>query len=87
MSLLIPIRRLDSLLCDINVFYFALYCFVITESGGMATSAKVGTSLEKHGITEDSLLAFVSCSGKSQPTLQSSEVTNETNILSVGSLT
>ena len=44
----------------------------------MATGVKVGTLLEKHGITEESLLAFEYGCGKSPPSLKKvPKVTNE----------
>ena len=62
--------------CDASVF-ICVYCFLTTESE-MATCVKVGTSLEKYGITEDSLLAFECSSEKNKPTLKKvPKVTNE----------
>ena len=50
---------------------------IVSESG-MATGVKVGTLLEKHGITEESFLAFEYGCGKSPPSLKKvPKVTNE----------
>ena len=56
---------------------FALCRFMTAESG-MATGVKVGTLLEKHGISEGLLLVFEYGYGKSPPTLTKvPKVTNE----------
>ena len=77
-----------------QVRLFALCRFVTAESG-MASGVKVGTLLEKLGISEESLLKFEYGCGKSPPMLiKVPKVNNElvlslfhfrTNILSVHS--